>query len=241
MQKFSSIKNKKLRHFGIATIMLVAIVSGASDANAATITGSFNLRGSGGPQDRPNFLLSNTSDAGVDITHFNMTIGDENYNFDRFYTDSNVGYSTPSTPAGGSAPTFNLDTDNGGLNYTEVDIDYNGFAAGTASSFRIEFDPNSGDATVNPRTILFNNGLSIANSVITILFMYNGTEGKIEYTMPDVTGSGATASVYNFSSSIEFQVSAVSAVPLPASLPLFGAGLAVLGLASWRRKKKTAA
>lgn len=32
----------------------------------------------------------------------------------------------------------------------------------------------------------------------------------------------------------------VSAVPLPAALPLYGAGIAVLGFMGWRRKRKTA-
>ena len=32
----------------------------------------------------------------------------------------------------------------------------------------------------------------------------------------------------------------VSAVPLPAALPLYGAGLAVMGFIGWRRKRKTA-
>ena len=39
---------------------------------------------------------------------------------------------------------------------------------------------------------------------------------------------------------ITFNVSVVPAVPVPAALPLFGTGLAVLGLIGWRRKRKTA-
>ena len=31
-----------------------------------------------------------------------------------------------------------------------------------------------------------------------------------------------------------------SAVPLPAALPLFGAGLAIMGFIGWRRKRKAA-
>ena len=38
--------------------------------------------------------------------------------------------------------------------------------------------------------------------------------------------------------SIETQI---SAVPLPAALPLYGAGLAVMGFAGWRKKRKAAA
>ena len=38
-----------------------------------------------------------------------------------------------------------------------------------------------------------------------------------------------------------FQFAAVSAVPLPAALPLFATGLGALGLLGWRRKKKVQA
>lgn len=34
----------------------------------------------------------------------------------------------------------------------------------------------------------------------------------------------------------QFDYSAVSAVPLPAALPLFGTGIAILGFMGWRRK-----
>jgi len=37
---------------------------------------------------------------------------------------------------------------------------------------------------------------------------------------------------------IDFTTPAVSAVPLPAALPLFGSGLAVMGFIGWRRKRK---
>ncbi len=39
---------------------------------------------------------------------------------------------------------------------------------------------------------------------------------------------------------IDFTAPAVSAVPLPAALPLFGSGLAVMGFVGWRRKRKLA-
>lgn len=38
-----------------------------------------------------------------------------------------------------------------------------------------------------------------------------------------------------------YSVSAVPSVPVPAALPLFGTGLAVLGLLGWRRKRKVSA
>jgi len=39
----------------------------------------------------------------------------------------------------------------------------------------------------------------------------------------------------------DFTISAVSATPLPAALPLFATGLGAMGLLGWRRKRKSAA
>lgn len=38
-----------------------------------------------------------------------------------------------------------------------------------------------------------------------------------------------------------YSIALVSSVPVPAALPLFGTGLAVLGLVGWRRKRKASA
>lgn len=232
---FFNSQNTKLRCFGIASVALVAMASGACGANAATVTASFNLRGSGGQQDFPNFILSNESEAGVEITHFNMTIGDTSYNFDRFYQHNDTGFFTPTNPGSGNAPISNLGTDNGGDRFDEIDISYFGFVAGTESNFRVEFDPDNTNDTVNPREILFNNGTGVPNSVITVSFRLNGVDKDLEYTIPELPIEGDDDNIYNFFASIEYQV---SEVPLPASLPLFGAGLAIMGFASWRRKKK---
>jgi hypothetical protein len=39
----------------------------------------------------------------------------------------------------------------------------------------------------------------------------------------------------------EFAFASAAVVPIPAALPLFGTGLAIAGLAGWRRKRKAAA
>ncbi len=43
------------------------------------------------------------------------------------------------------------------------------------------------------------------------------------------------------SNSFEIANVSISAVPLPAALPLYGAGLAVMGFVGWRKRKKAAA
>jgi len=47
-------------------------------------------------------------------------------------------------------------------------------------------------------------------------------------------GSPSTGTV----ASLTYSEPQVSAVPLPAALPLYGAGLAIMGLVGWRRKRK---
>ncbi len=57
-----------------------------------------------------------------------------------------------------------------------------------------------------------------------------------------IFNNGPPAYSVNHSSSVDgsFDVE-ISAVPLPAALPLYGAGIALIGLIGWRRSKKSAA
>ncbi|MEP3244517.1 MAG: VPLPA-CTERM sorting domain-containing protein [Sneathiella sp.] len=53
----------------------------------------------------------------------------------------------------------------------------------------------------------------------------------------DTFGIGA----YDYNDNFKISGMTVSAVPLPAALPLYGAGMAVIGFIGWRRKKRLAA
>ncbi|MBL4907323.1 MAG: hypothetical protein JKX94_07725 [Sneathiella sp.] len=53
----------------------------------------------------------------------------------------------------------------------------------------------------------------------------------------DLFGIGAIGKYHDF----KIASITVSAVPLPAALPLYGAGIAVLGFVGWLREKKLAA
>jgi len=57
----------------------------------------------------------------------------------------------------------------------------------------------------------------------------------------DISGCPQVDNGFNGCGIGEVAFSSVSAVPLPAALPLFGTGLAVMGLIGWRRKRKAAA
>ncbi|MEP5699226.1 MAG: VPLPA-CTERM sorting domain-containing protein [Sneathiella sp.] len=56
----------------------------------------------------------------------------------------------------------------------------------------------------------------------------------------DLFGIGAIASNDDFKIA-SITVGTISAVPLPAALPLYGAGMAIIGFVGWRRKRKLAA
>ncbi len=65
------------------------------------------------------------------------------------------------------------------------------------------------------------------------------TEGDL-FTNILIQASGAFDRIVfaSTSSSFEYANIQVTAVPLPAGLPLYGAGLAVLGFVGWRKRKK---
>lgn len=74
-----------------------------------------------------------------------------------------------------------------------------------------------------------------------LLFTYGpGTEANIFGNSPLGTGAGSDTYYVNTGANVNGTF-AVSAVPIPAALPLFGSVLAGLGAYGWRRAKKSAA
>jgi hypothetical protein len=71
-------------------------------------------------------------------------------------------------------------------------------------------------------------GLYDTSGVVTLNVLAGQSYGFYVFTQDGVAGRGDIA------------VTANSATPLPAALPLFATGLGALGLAGWRRKKKAA-
>lgn len=96
--------------------------------------------------------------------------------------------------------------------------------------FAFFFDNNGDGKLYNNQGDLINSSLN-ANPTDTYAFL-----GALLKT-GDLFGIGAIASNDDF----KIASITVSAVPLPAGLPLYGAGLAVLGFVGWRKKQKAAA
>lgn len=87
---------------------------------------------------------------------------------------------------------------------------------------------------------------------VNVLFL--DANGKLLFTGPDYLQAGTTSQSYLFPSPEmvsaillsagkfydDIAINEMPSVPLPAALPLFATGLAGLGLAGWRRKRKCA-
>ena len=69
---------------------------------------------------------------------------------------------------------------------------------------------------------------------------YNGLEFYYQGSWVDAL-YGDDAQLDSVTNAFEYANMTVSAVPLPAALPLYGAGLAALGFIGWRKRRKAAA
>jgi len=63
-------------------------------------------------------------------------------------------------------------------------------------------------------------------------FEFRELEGKLEPGGGDIK--------FIFADDFSFAQSTISPVPLPAALPLYGTGLAIMGFIGWHRKRKIA-
>jgi hypothetical protein len=95
----------------------------------------------------------------------------------------------------------------------------------------------------------FPNEIALSWSGTNILDLVNfTTSGWQQYSFTETASASSTTLLFGlrqdpgFSGLDDISVSTgVSAVPLPAALPLFATGLGALGLLGWRRKRKAAA
>jgi len=72
---------------------------------------------------------------------------------------------------------------------------------------------------------------------------FSGLDKGIGFIVASIVASGVFDEVRFLSDSNAFEYAnmTVSAVPLPAALPLYGAGLAAFGFIGWRKRRKAAA
>lgn len=196
-----------------------ALAIGAGSASAASY--GFSLTASLGGQDSPIFTLTNTgAGLGVQIDSVSISIGDTNYNFDKFM----VGNYPIQAPTGGTATPVGLDAVDGSIRSDVATLGFTGFDEGESASWRLELDPDSYEAFVNFRTVLFNNG-GADNALVSVMFS-NGE--SLTDAFDDATPGLSS-----------YTVAASAEVPLPAGMMLLPAGvLALAGAAALRREKQ---
>lgn len=199
-----------------AILMSMAVFS----AHAATISFSFGIGGSNA--NVPTFTLQNTSTSNAVLTAFDLSIGDLSRNFDSSVIVTN-GTSATATLNSPDAVNNGARADN--INYS---FGGGGFLSGEIFVFNgdIDSDPNN-NVVLNFNSVFGNNGTA-PNAVATATFLFEGETFILSDIFADNTGA------QTLSDSVS-----VSAIPVPAALPLMVTALVGLGFAS-RRRKQTA-
>ncbi len=203
-------KNKRLAGLvtGIFVLAVASIVNATPYGYDLTISGNNNV---------PTFTLENIGQ--INITGYSLTIGNIAYNWDAIYQEvdnDNVGYSLVSGDA----------VDSGALRVDMFEYAFTSFSAGNIFIHEADVDKDDYNTLENYKTILFNNGDS-DNALLTVSFL--GADA-LSMTLPDYTG---VLDVFEFSQSVD-----TNPIPEPATMLLFGTGLAVLVGSRIRKKKK---
>ena len=204
-----------------ATLFAGASVLLATPAMASTVGFDLTINdpvfnSASGLQNVPDFQLTNTTDPslGIQITSFDMTIGDTSFNYD-FVRIENV------VTDSGDALVSNLltvGTVNNGVGDDILSYTFSGFDAGDVFQFEVDVDPDTGGPWADFRNALFPNGS------VSVTFS-NGAVLSQDFTNAN-------------SSDTSFQFDSVAVVPLPATLPLLlPAGL--FGGAVLRRARRS--
>ena len=121
----------------------------------------------------PTLQLTNQSTGTLAITGFELTIGDDAFNFD--------GVTDISAPAGTNVTVASPDTnDAGGERSDIIRLDFTGFDPGETVTFVIDVDRDSNNTTEDYRDVLFNNG-EAPNAVATV---FAGAASR-SITLPD--------------------------------------------------------
>ena len=152
----------------------------------------------------PDFQLTNTSDSGVQITDFELTIGNTAFNYDFVRIQGAL-----IDPAGDLSFSLNsVGTTNDGVGDDVLLYSFLGFDPGDVFRFEVDVDPDSGGPSVDYRDALF----PTATALVTFS---NGSVLSTDFTGEDPSTTNQTLAA-----------SAVAPVPLPGGLPLMGiAGL----------------
>jgi len=173
---------------------------------------------------------------------FSCTVGDVEFSNFTSYADTVTGGATPApsssitvTPSGSDLTSLNLT-----LTFPTSSV-YAGNDQTSTLSFDYVVTPLSGYAiTGSPYYYYYD--YTGAGTVISNGVVFPGTPTTSPIAVDDnievLGGDPGTATLTSYEDS---WVLGTSVTPVPATLPLFGSGLAVMGLLGWRRKRKNVA
>lgn len=198
-----------------------AFALAAGTASATTIGFDFKVSGD---IDTPTFSVTNTS-ASANLVFMSLDIGDIAYNFDDVQGLTG--------PTGGFSTLVLGDTVNDGAGADLIAFSFANFNPGNSVSWSSDIDLDGGNSDTDFRNVLFNNGAQ--NNALFVAFFDSGDALRIE--LPDLpavtTNYGYSATLDTTTGDVEITI---APVPLPAGLPLLGAGLLAFGALRSRRK-----
>lgn len=213
------------------TAALMAL-GAAQSAKAVTIIGA-KLNVMGGP-DRPTFTLTNTSNAPSQLEWIELligplyTVGDpQGYNWDKVTNLSVIA----DTGAPLTAMVDRPDQVDGGQRSNLLRVSFAGFDTGDAVSFDAELDKGLAETAEDYHQVLFRSEWLDPPRAYWNAFL----AGPDSYGGESHFWRGGSFWVPERSTATSYDFSSAAAVPLPSTLPLLGAGTAMLGLL--RRKR----
>jgi len=177
-----------------------------------------------------NFIISLVVGGTVSLAASASQAAPVNYEFASGTTFTLAG---PATISG----TFTFDNVTNQLSSQNITV---GGTSGFASTYNFQYQPWNGATTLG---IMAAANSASSNTFAMLLLQFSSAlDGSLGLkALSNVAGYNLVNTNYFNPTGLAGGVQVVSAVPLPAALPLYGAGIAVMGFMGWRRKRKTAA
>ncbi|MEL6572930.1 MAG: hypothetical protein AAFQ64_14800 [Pseudomonadota bacterium] len=190
-----------------ASAMTVSYLLTINDPIFNPRNGNFNV---------PDFQLTNTSDPGVSITDFQLSIGDTTFNYDFVRNESVV-----SDPNNDFVFTLNtVGRVNNGSGDDILSYSFLGFDPGDSFRFEVDIDADGAGVVEDVRDVVFPAGSAF------VTFSNGNTRGN---TFNSVDPSGTS---FQF---VQNLPTTLAPVPVPATFPLLLGALAFGGFAMRRR------